>query len=84
MNKFKIVSMASAAIIIVTGALYLLFDFLSVSAVLFIASAMILVMSLSLFAEQRSLKAKTVGEYIFSICFFILAAAVFTVAVMSL
>lgn len=76
--------MAAAATILAAGAVYLLFDFLSVSAVLFIAFAMILVMSVSLFAEQRSLKAKAVGDYIFSICFFILAVAVFAAAVVSL
>ena len=84
MNRFKIISMASAAVILITGAAYLLFDFISVSTVLFIASAMILLMSASLFAEQRSLKAKEFSDYIFPICFFILACAVLAAAIVSL
>ncbi len=84
MNKFKIISMAAAAIIVITGAIYLFTDLLPVSAVLFLSSAMLCIMGFSLFAEQRKLKAKTVGEYIFSICFFVLSLAVLAAAVASL
>ena len=76
--------MVSAAVIAILGSLYLLFDFLSVSAILFTASAMLGVMGASLFLEQRSMKAKSVGEYIFSICFFVLCITVFIAAVASL
>lgn len=76
MNKYKLISMAAALLIVIAGCVYLAFGSITLAAVLGICIVAICVMGGACAAEARASGQKGIVPYIPSLCFFVLAGAV--------
>lgn len=76
MNKYKLISMAAAILIIIAGSVYLIFGRATLAVVLGICIVAICVMGGAGAAEVRASGQKGFVPYIPALCFFVLAGAV--------
>lgn len=76
MSKYRLISMASAALIIIAGLIYLSTDGISPAAVLPICIVAICGMGAASALEARKANTSGIVAYIPALCFFVLAAFV--------
>ncbi|MBQ8914789.1 MAG: hypothetical protein IJ046_01260 [Clostridia bacterium] len=84
MTRYKLINLASCAVIILLGLLYFKTALVSRAVMLFASAVCMLILAVSQALEQKAAGAKGFPPYIQALCYAVVAALVFAAAVYSI